>query len=185
MKAKNRERILVAVVASIFRLLPKFLIKSFYGMMRNFPTKLGKLFRIACFKRLCASCGVRIDVEEGVSVKNWGRLEIGNYVSLNENAMIDASFGVKIGNYARIAYYSKIVSSQHNYKDHNKLIMLQGLSGGPIIIGEDVWICTGVVITPNIKIGKGSVIGANSVVTRDVPPYTVFAGVPAKLIKKR
>ncbi len=57
------------------------------------------------------------------------------------------------------------------------------LSKGPVKIGKNVWIGDGVVILPNVNIGEGSVIAANSVVNRDVPPFSVVAGVPAKVIK--
>ena len=55
---------------------------------------------------------------------------------------------------------------------------------GPIEIGNDTWIGTGAIILPNIKIGEGAVVGAGAVVTKDVLPYTVVAGVPARVIKK-
>ncbi|EKO3576514.1 CatB-related O-acetyltransferase [Vibrio metschnikovii] len=54
-----------------------------------------------------------------------------------------------------------------------------------VIIGNDVWIAAGAVITRGIKIGDGAVIGANAVVTKDVPPYAIVAGIPAKVIKYR
>jgi len=55
---------------------------------------------------------------------------------------------------------------------------------GKIIIQDDAWIGAGAIILPNVTIGKGAVVGAGAVVTKDVPPYTVVAGVPAKEIKK-
>jgi acetyltransferase-like isoleucine patch superfamily enzyme len=61
----------------------------------------------------------------------------------------------------------------------------QGFRGGPIEIGEDCWIGRGVIVTGNVKVGRGSVIGANAVVTRDIPEYSVAVGVPAKVIKNR
>ena len=62
----------------------------------------------------------------------------------------------------------------------------QGLSAPkPIIIGDDVWIGTCSIVLPGVKIGKGSVVGAGSVVTKDVPDYCVVAGNPARIIKQR
>jgi virginiamycin A acetyltransferase len=59
------------------------------------------------------------------------------------------------------------------------------ISKGPIHIGDDVWIGANCTITDGVKIGNGSVIGANSVVTSDVPEYSIYAGTPAKFIRKR
>jgi maltose O-acetyltransferase len=55
----------------------------------------------------------------------------------------------------------------------------------PVIIEDDVWIGARVIILPGVKIGKGSIVGAGAVVTKDVEPYSIVAGVPAKLIRKR
>ena len=57
--------------------------------------------------------------------------------------------------------------------------------GGGIIIEDDCWLGSHVTVTKGVRIGKGSVIGANSVVTKDIPPYSVAVGTPAKVIKKR
>lgn len=58
------------------------------------------------------------------------------------------------------------------------------LSKGPVHIGKNVWIGDGVVILPNVNIGEGAIIAANSVVNRSVPPYSIVAGIPAKVIRK-
>ena len=76
-------------------------------------------------------------------------------------------------------------ASDHIYDRVDVPIYKQGHTGGYIIIENDVWIGANVVITKDVKVGAHSIIGAGSVVTSDVEPYSVFAGVPAKLIKKR
>ena len=60
-----------------------------------------------------------------------------------------------------------------------------GKEVAPVVIGDDVWIGSRVIILPGVKIGNGSVIGAGAVVTKDVEPYSVVGGVPAKLIRRR
>lgn len=60
----------------------------------------------------------------------------------------------------------------------------QGFEGDKIVIGKNCWLCKGCIILPGVTIGDGVVVAANAVVTKNVPPYTVVGGVPAKLIKK-
>ena len=71
----------------------------------------------------------------------------------------------------------------HNYQDKSKLIRNQGSDIKPVIIEDNVWIAARSIILPGVEIGKGSVIGAGSVVTRSIPPFSVVVGNPAKLIK--
>lgn len=79
-----------------------------------------------------------------------------------------------------------IMTTAHAFENSEIPIRLQGaLPINPIIIEDDVWIGTRVVILPGVKIGKGSVIGANSLVTKDVEPYSIMGGIPAKYIRKR
>lgn len=112
-------------------------------------------------------------------------LQIGDYVSINRNSTIGGHGGVKIGSFVKIGPYCTIITANHQYNDWQKPIWFQEVDRGPVEIGDDVWIGTNVVILPNVKIGRGSIIGASAVVTHDVDPYTVVGGVPAKFIKYR
>ena len=71
------------------------------------------------------------------------------------------------------------------FKDWGKPIRFQAFESGPVIIEDDVWLGANVVVLPNVKIGKGAIIGANAVVTKNVAPYSIMGGVPAKFIKYR
>lgn len=73
----------------------------------------------------------------------------------------------------------------HNYLNKNKLIKFQGHTERDIIIGDDVWIGYGAQIMSGVTIGRGAVVAAGAVVTKDIPPYEVWGGVPAKKIKER
>ena len=74
-------------------------------------------------------------------------------------------------------------SSNHVYSDSSIPFREQGHSGGTILIGENVWIGAGVVVLPDVTISSNSIVGAGSVVTHDVPAYSVVGGVPARVIK--
>ncbi len=129
--------------------------------------------------------GKRLEISKGAFIMSPQNVEMGDDVFLGRNVTIAGQKGVKIGSNTIINHNVNIISVNHIYENSTKTIREQGYRGGPISIGEDVWICTGAVILPSTKIGKGAVVGANAVVTKDVAPYTVVAGIPAKLIKRR
>mgnify|MGYP000969855493 FL=1 len=92
---------------------------------------------------------------------------------------------LSVGNNCAIAAHVVLASIGHSYVDIDIPIVEQPTSQKKIIIEDDVWIGANAVITPGVTIGKGSIIGAGSVVTKNVEPYSVMGGVPAKLIKRR
>jgi len=112
---------------------------------------------------------------------------IGNNVGLNYNVMINADCGgsIQIGDDVSIGPYTVIRASNHNFERIDIPIKAQKHVPGTIVIETDVWIGAHVVILPNIKIGHSSVIGAGSIVTKDIPPFSVVVGNPARIIKTR
>ena len=112
----------------------------------------------------------------------------GNNVYLSTDIHITSSKDsqVFIGNYVMIAHNVMIIGGNHNFSDISTPMMIQGEGKhGKIIIEDDVWIGAGAIILTGITIKKGSIIAAGSVVTKDVQPYSIIGGNPAKLIKKR
>jgi len=116
-----------------------------------------------------------------------GHVIMGERVKLINPSRIGGSsqYKVLIGDDTWIAPNAYIVPLTHAYKRKDITIAEQGSRGGDIIIGEDCWIGTNVVISPGITIGNGAVIGANSVVTKDIPEYAIAVGAPAKVISYR
>ena len=118
-----------------------------------------------------------------VYISNANNLRFGKNVEINENVFIQ---GAIIGDNVQIAPNTCIMNASHNYDSLDIPIKYQGDT--PIsnpIIEDDVWISRNVIILKGIRIGKGAIIGAGAVVTKDVPPYTIYGGVPAKFIKNR
>ena len=91
---------------------------------------------------------------------------------------------VDIGNHVNLAQGITVTALNHNFSDTNKRIDEQGVSTNPVTIEDDVWIGANAVILPGVTIGEHSVVAAGAVVTKDVPPHSLVAGVPAKVIKK-
>lgn len=94
--------------------------------------------------------------------------------------------GVSMGRYSMLAQNVQIIGADHNY---NVPGLPTTFSGRPIlkrtIIGRDVWLGANTIVMVGVIIGDGSIIAAGSIVTKDVPPFCVFGGIPAKFIKKR
>lgn len=91
---------------------------------------------------------------------------------------------VCIGNHVNLAQGIIVTALNHNFADSNRKIDEQGISTKPVVIGDDVWIGANAVILPGVTIGRHVVVAAGAVVTKDVPDYSLVAGVPAKEIKK-
>jgi acetyltransferase-like isoleucine patch superfamily enzyme len=91
---------------------------------------------------------------------------------------------VTIGNHVNLAQGITVTALNHNFSDPGKKIDEQGISTTPVTIGDDVWIGANAVVLPGVKIGNHSVVAAGAVVTKDVPPHSLVAGVPANIIKQ-
>lgn len=91
---------------------------------------------------------------------------------------------VTIGNQVNLAQGITVTALNHNFTDPNKRIDEQGVSTTPVVIEDDIWIGANAVILPGVTIGHHSVVAAGAVVTKNVPPHSLVAGVPAKVIKQ-
>ena len=109
-----------------------------------------------------------------------GNITIGNNTIINQFCMLDGRGTLVIGNNVDIAPFVKIWTIEHdpNSPTHDAV-------NEPVIIKDNVWIASSAVILPGVTIGEGAVIAANALVTKDVDPYTIVGGVPAKEISKR
>lgn len=91
---------------------------------------------------------------------------------------------ISIGDNVMLAQNIVMSGLDHNYKDVTLSPLLQNVTSKEIVISDDVWIGANVVVTAGVKVGKHAVIGAGSVVTKDVLPYSVYVGNPAKMVKR-
>lgn len=142
--------------------------------------QIGKLFT--------SGVGLRIDA---FPLREKICIEIGENVQVNDYVHISAIDSVKIGNNVLIG--SKVLITDHNHGFYgvnnihdNPAIppLKRRLSYLPVEIGDNVWLGESVIILPGVKIGQGSVIGAMSVVTKEIPPFCIAVGSPAIVIKK-
>lgn len=91
---------------------------------------------------------------------------------------------VTIGSHVNLAQGITVTALNHSFEDPEKRIDEQGVSTTPVVIEDDIWIGANAVILPGVTIGHHSVVAAGAIVTKDVPPHSLVAGVPAKIIKQ-
>lgn len=144
---------------------------------------LGKRVTIAPELRIYA--GDRIAIRDDVFLAGSGRLKIGDRSTVNSGCILTAMDSIEIGSDVMLAPRVYVLDVDHNFSDRTKPISQQGYAIAPVIIDDGVWIGANAVITKGVKIGEGAIIAANAVVTRDVEPYSIVGGVPAKCIGKR
>ena len=115
-------------------------------------------------------------------------LSIGDNCSINHNNIFQAGkkhATILLGNNVLTAANCMFVAYSHGWDDKEKPIMYNDCYDASIIIEDDVWIGHGVTVLAGVHIGKGAIIGAGSVVNKDIPEYSIAAGCPAKVIKRR
>lgn len=154
--------------------------------------------------RRCTRCGAMAQVEGRLIVHNYGeitlgervrfsglhvpvelaslpggKLSIGDKTFINSGVSICAQQSVTIGKNCAIGNYTLIMDTDfHNTEDHTQWPMSK-----PVVIEDNVWLAARVTILKGVRIGRGAVVAAGAVVTRDVPPYTLVGGVPARVIR--
>jgi acetyltransferase-like isoleucine patch superfamily enzyme len=113
------------------------------------------------------------------------RITIGAGTFLNLGVMVAAAQHVEIGRHCMLANGCFVTDADHRFDDPEKPVPWQGFtSKGPTRLGDNVWCGANVVITGGVSVGERCVIGANSVVTHDIPAFSVAAGAPARVLRK-
>jgi len=126
-------------------------------------------------------CSLWLADEKGADAK----LEIGANVFIGRNSFLGVYQPIRIGRDTIIGAYSYIISGDHRISSRTIPIAQQGYVGSSVSIGSNAWLGCHVVVLKGVAIGDGAVIAAGSVVTKDVPAYEVWGGVPAKKISTR
>lgn len=111
------------------------------------------------------------------------RMKIGSCVLIGRNSMISAGGYLEIGDYCLFAPRVFVADADHVYSNIMRPYMDQGATAGRIVVEENCWLGINAVVSGNVVVGRGCVVGANAVVTKDVPPFCVVAGSPARIIR--
>jgi acetyltransferase-like isoleucine patch superfamily enzyme len=162
--------------------------------LRHKRVTIGRDCAISPESRICPRKG-RIVIGDDCIVAHGaaiqGNVAIGNHCSLQSYGTLvggqsaNPDDGITIGNHVRIAMNCMMMAMNHNFGDITRTINGQGCTEKFIRVKDDVWIGGYVKILAGMTIGSGCVIGAGAVVTRDIPPFSVVTGVPARVIRSR
>lgn len=122
----------------------------------------------------------KVSIFSSVNIRNFKGLTIHSGCSIGPKVLLDARRGLKIGHNVTIAYDAIIWTLHHDYNSSTFHTV-----GAPVEIEDFAWICSRAIILPGVKIGKGAVVASGAVVTKDVEPFSVVGGIPAKKISDR
>lgn len=171
------------IMANFFSKIRIVCKSTYYTFILFLPNELSPL-RVRYYNARGCKIHKRVSIASNVHIK--GTFEMGEGSSIAQNCSISGeSAGVFIGKNVMIAPNVVIVAFNHGYADDLLPMALQSFTEAPIYIEDDVWIASNCTIVKGIRIGKGSIIGANSFVNKDVPPFSIMGGVPAKLLRSR
>lgn len=119
-----------------------------------------------------------------ISNKGCG-IRIGDYSAVGAQSFLGGQGGIQVGANVIMGAGVRVFSENHNYDDPTIPIRKQGERRARVFIEDDCWVGASAIVLAGVRVGEGSVVAAGAVVTRDVPPYSVVAGVPARVIKSR
>jgi acetyltransferase-like isoleucine patch superfamily enzyme len=177
------------------------------GAIRNLPGRAGRLVRRMWYQHRFAGCGELFIGEgcrfidtgamrfEGRTLINegcyfnaqGGGITVGDFTAFNNGVHINASCGghIRIGSHCPIGPGVVMRTANHRFSNADEFIQNQGHEAADITIEDDCWLGANVIVLGGVKIGRGAVVGAGAVVSKDVPEMAVVVGVPARVINYR
>jgi acetyltransferase-like isoleucine patch superfamily enzyme len=148
------------------------------------PGRVGRGARGLVYRPFVKSRGF-VDVAELTHIRAPRRLRCGRGVSIGRLAQLTCGGGLDIGDDVMIAQQVIVITNGHRFSDLGVPMREQGLYGKPVVIEDDVWLGAGSLVMPGVRIGRGAVVAGGAVVTGDVAPMSIVAGVPARLVRRR
>lgn len=168
-------------MSSTFIRLKHYLIKK---VAHVYFFELGKI-RTKFYTSMMAKAGKNIFIFPPFHCPSPEGISLGDNINISQNCTISGTGGVSIGNFVMIGPNTCIISSNHGFLQENIPMVRQKPLRAPIKIADDVWIGANAIILSGVTIGQGAIVGAGAIVTKDVSPYSIVVGNPAKLIRKR
>lgn len=163
--------------------IANYLVEFFMAITPHDP--LSNRIKRALMQWRGAKVGPNPKIWRDVWVDDYRKLTIGADVSIGKSAMLVCIGGVTIGNQVMVAHGSQIISAGHRIPEAGESMRFSGLDIAPVVIEDGAWIGGGAIVLPGVTVGRGAVIAAGAVVTKDVEPYAIVAGIPGVAIGSR
>lgn len=167
---------------------PELFYTMFWRMFDTTPSSMVQSFaiplRLILAKKLFRHCGDGVIFHHNVLFSKGSNISIGEHSLINRYVMLDDRADINIGSFVMVSAGVTIETHTHPFDDFSLPIAFAGRSGRPVTIGDNTVLGYNAVVMAGVEIGYRCIVGANSVVTKDVPDYTVVGGVPAKPIKQ-
>ena len=161
-------------------------LESLFNMIfAPLPILGGSSIRKLAYRSILQKSGRGLMTSPGVRFLHSYNIEIGDRCSLSFGTMLNGRGGLKIGDDFTTGPDVIVLTAEHHYLDRNRKVLEQGEYEAPVEIGDDVWCGARSIIMPGVRVATGTVVAAGAVVTKDTEPYSVVAGVPAKVIRYR
>lgn len=159
--------------------IDRMVLLTLEGVLRGLRRRL----RTRYYGRVLKSMGAHCSINDGVLVTGARSISLGKHVVVNQGVILQSCEGaeIRIGDYVSLGYGVKLITGGYVLGDHG--VDHGRHIGRPIVIEDCCWIGAGAIILANVTIGRGAVVAAGSVVTRDVQTSTIVAGVPARPIR--
>jgi acetyltransferase-like isoleucine patch superfamily enzyme len=139
-----------------------------------------RTLRHVAYRSLGMRIGKQALIHRGVEIRNPGQVEVGEDSVIGFDSILDGRFGIKIGRHVNVSSQVAVWTVQHDHRDPGF-----GAVGASVNIGDRAWLSFRCTVLPGVTVGEGAVVAAGAVVTRDVPPYAIVAGVPARVVAQR
>lgn len=140
----------------------------------------GHWLRNAAYRRAGLRVPASSAIHHGAVVMVARNIRVGEFTTIGDTAFLDGREGIEIGNCVNLGSHVTIYTLQHDPDDPDF-----GAVGGPVVVEDYAWIASHALVLPSVRIGYGAVVAAGAVVTRDVAPFAVVGGVPARFIRER
>jgi putative colanic acid biosynthesis acetyltransferase WcaF len=167
------------------RVVDKALELMFNGLIAIGPNRVFGRIRPHFLRVMGAQVGRNVKLSRRIKVLGARRLVIEDDVAVANSVILDARGTLTLERGALIGFESVLLTFTHAWPDPERPVHLQGSVSAPVLIGANAWVGARVFVLPGATIGRSSVIGANSVVSKNVPPMSVAAGTPAQVVSAR